>query len=1512
MERRQGVWGGTLIGLVVAAMVLAGTITAGAEVVFHAPPRPTHTVKAHLTNTTPTSTSAASLYLSNWSNIQALWMAPKLNQLATATYGPRIAELHYSPNWGVNQINDYTGFFRDTTDNVKYDQPQDFTSTAYLDENGVLHGSYGTYNGSSTPIQMERDFVMVPNEPFMVVKYTLTNPSSTTSYNWNVLDQVHVNNTNLSDNVAGSYDTTRKAMFANMTASGQYVIFLGALQTASSYQVGNDSDLTSTDPTASAWSQFDATGSLHDNGSISTPNVDMGFQNSVTIAPNSSQTLYYYLGIQSTMTAAQSAVDTARAQTGAYWYSTTATDYSTWLAAGKTVSTSDTGVNTAYLRNLVVIKNSQNPGDGLFPAATNPGSYGYKAWVRDSSFDAMALDASGHYSEAAQYWEWMAANQESGGYWHTTYDLWSGNYVSFVEPEYDSVGEFLVGVYRHYQDTGDNTFLTTVWPAVQAAANFLESNVGTNGLGPEDNSIWEQTDQYNTFSEAFYVAGLRAAAHLALTKSNPTDADAWNGSASTILSAIQRSYSWGTPGEYNDTTGYYDQGVTSSGSPDTTIDASSDELIALGDVNANSEQAASQISVVQQALTHDTWGIARYEGDDYYYTSPYSPAGNEAGAAEPSWPNMSMLVALYEVYTGQTANALSILQWYVGVSGVGDMPPGEAISSTNQPIVSTMSEPFTAATFVMSALAYTSQYDARIYPTNANVSSYDTVNETTTPSNDWPQWRGIPFYDGNPAGSTSGSTMTSVKRVYAANDATNLYIRDDNASGALSAYNTAPDFAVLVYAQDFNHSGSIYSTSTGFYGGTLDHPMNYLFARWSDSTTYSMFSANSSGGWTWDSNLSTQAPQWDTATGRIELEIPITNITSSGSAAAGSWSYMDVETAYDNSGTWTDDDITGIHYEIANSTSTWQYGSTLGHEIESLTTNAARYSPSTNVTINTNVVNPQAVSESGETLTLTFTHNGVAVGSPLTATVSLAAGQILNYPLTWTPPTTNYQGYLVKATLTNSTGVVLDSANTAVDISSSWAKFPRYGFVTNFADNYTQTLIENRLNLYHLDGVQFYDWEWKQHVPLAGTVASPAASWVNIDSNTNYEHSIQTLISDVHGISAVAMSYNLIYGAWAGYGSDGSGVNSAWGLWYNTNCTSQANVSLSDPPLATPYLWLFDPGNASWQSYIFNAEKNADDVYAFDGWQADGFGNIGTVYNCSGTSVNLANEFSGFLTNAYTALGGNIVFNAVGQYGQQQIATNADLAFLYTECWPFLGQTTYDDLQTAINNNNTWSSGAKASVLAAYPDQTYANSFSSTDPGFFNTPGVLYEDATIFASGGDHIELGDVDHMLDAPNYLNGNLYMSAGLQQSMVSYYNFLTAYEDLLRNGETPNSNVIDLTGGAATSTNGTAGTVWTFAKSISGTDVIQFINMLNLTSADWMDTSANQPAPTVQTNVAVKYYYTSSVAPVSVYVASPDINGGIAQSLTFATGTDGGGKYVTFTMPSLDYWDMAWVNY
>jgi hypothetical protein len=63
-------------------------------------------------------------------------MAPQLAQSDTNTqYGPGLGELHYSPSGAssasaVNQINDNTGFFRDATQGITYDQVHNFGSTA--------------------------------------------------------------------------------------------------------------------------------------------------------------------------------------------------------------------------------------------------------------------------------------------------------------------------------------------------------------------------------------------------------------------------------------------------------------------------------------------------------------------------------------------------------------------------------------------------------------------------------------------------------------------------------------------------------------------------------------------------------------------------------------------------------------------------------------------------------------------------------------------------------------------------------------------------------------------------------------------------------------------------------------------------------------------------------------------------------------------------------------------------------------------------------------------------------------------------------------------------------------------------------------------------------------------------------------------------------------------------------------------------------------------------------------
>ena len=100
-----------------------------------------------------------------------------------------------------------------------------------------------------------------------------------------------------------------------------------------------------------------------------------------------------------------------------------------------------------------------------------------------------------------------------------------------------------------------------------------------------------------------------------------------------------------------------------------------------------------------------------------------------------------------------------------------------------------------------------------------------------------------------------------------------------------------------------------------------------------------------------------------------------------------------------------------------------------------------------------------------------------------------------------------------------------------------------------------------------------------------------------------------------------------------------------------------------------------------------------------------------------------------------------------------------------------------------------------------------------------------------------------------------------------------------------------------------------MWEFTKTGNGYDTIQLINLLGESSNQWQDLNATYPAPTSETNVQVKYYYTGTVT--NVAWASPDYQNGKSYDLSYTTGSDSGGNYVTFTVPSLNYWDMIYVK-
>lgn len=258
-----------------------------------------------------------------------------------------------------------------------------------------------------------------------------------------------------------------------------------------------------------------------------------------------------------------------------------------------------------------------------------------------------------------------------------------------------------------------------------------------------------------------------------------------------------------------------------------------------------------------------------------------------------------------------------------------------------------------------------------------------------------------------------------------------------------------------------------------------------------------------------------------------------------------------------------------------------------------------------------------------------------------------------------------------------------------------------------------------------------------------------------------------------------------------------------------------------------------------------------------------------------------------------------LVMNAVSQYGQEKSISKSDIDFLYTEVWS--ESKTYEDLAQVIINNNSYSNNSKQTVLAAY-----MNYDKSGNSGFINMPGILLTNAVIFSFGGAHLELGE--HYLSNEYFPNSNLQMKRETKQNLTYYYDFLVAYQNLLRDGGTFSNIKVQSTDNKLIFNNWPAsqGEVAVVSKRFTNRDVLHLINFTNANSMEWRDTNGNQTAATTVSGIGISISAGKTVS--KVWIASPDINGGVAQSIDFTQS----GNEITLTVPSLKYWDMVVLEY
>ncbi|MCA9923299.1 MAG: hypothetical protein KC421_13050, partial [Anaerolineales bacterium] len=367
-----------------------------------------------------------------------------------------------------------------------------------------------------------------------------------------------------------------------------------------------------------------------------------------------------------------------------------------------------------------------------------------------------------------------------------------------------------------------------------------------------------------------------------------------------------------------------------------------------------------------------------------------------------------------------------------------------------------------------------------------------------------------------------------------------------------------------------------------------------------------------------------------------------------------------------------------------------QAGST-GDLIERVYTDKARYNPGDTVTITVDIDN-QTGSTWNSTLTLNIDHLDTQVYTD-TLSLNVANGITTTKTFIWTAPSADFQGYHVEIVAGTT-----DQNGSAIDVSSDWTQYPRYGYISEFptgesaADS--EAMIKAMAENYHINTVQLYDWMWRHEKFFKRTNGTVDSTWTDLFNRTISWSTIQNQIDSLHDNNMAAMAYAMVYAAREDYEQD-SGVNPQWGIYQNMSHSNQLNVDFGD---SSTYLWMFNPANTNWQNYIFTEYQDAIETADFDGIHVDQMGQRSDPYDYWSGTVDLDNTFSNFLNNskehlsavaAHTtgkagqdALTFNIVDGTVDGWAANDVSQNANVDFNYSEIW-WLSDT-HDDIYDYI------------------------------------------------------------------------------------------------------------------------------------------------------------------------------------------------------------------------------------
>lgn len=591
-------------------------------------------------------------------------------------------------------------------------------------------------------------------------------------------------------------------------------------------------------------------------------------------------------------------------------------------------------------------------------------------------------------------------------------------------------------------------------------------------------------------------------------------------------------------------------------------------------------------------------------------------------------------------------------------------------------------------------------------------------------------------------------------------------------------------------------------------------------------------------------------------------------------------------------------------------------------------TDKARYAPGEEAVITASVRNLTQKKADELLLEMNVYHLGEAVYSQQQSLV-LEPEENKGVAFNWLAPDTDYQGYLICLRLTDSKGNCIAQDTTGMDVSSDWVKFPRYGYLCDYGEEENTEEKIAQMNRYHINAIEYYDWHALHHEPIPSEITrqSPGV-WEDWSGREIYGETVRNYIQSAKDRNMVNMAYNMIYAGTDSFVKDADGNPTQAADWQihfapdNERGEGVFTFQMGASPSGNGNLFFMNPLNPEWQDYIFTQEKHALEVLGFDGWHGDTVGDWGKMVDVSGNPLGMGEQgepiyevkdtYRQFLNTAKEALEGYYLsFNPVGAQGIEQVNTS-DSDVLYTEFWPWdrdrdgalydTYQSLVTEVERTMEESKPYSIDEKGKSLVV---KAYINYYKTT--GTMNAPGVLLCDAAVYAAGGSRLELGNGNNMLHVEYYPDDDIPMGDELQEAMVKMADFTVAYENLLRDGQFTTENRVEIAEHQV-SRDGQSDTIWAYTRADGEHEILHLINLLG-TENEWRDERGKKETPTYAEGLNVKYYTEKAITQVSM--ASFSFEDGMSRELPFVQGENANGKYIEYTIPSLEYWDMIYMK-